>query len=721
MESLPAVLIVDDDSVTLHTMQEQLSRGNRRVTTISSVAEALQRIRVERFGIIMADQFLPEASGLEFLRVCRSAQPLSSRLLMTGMEPVSGIEEAIERGDAFRVLRKPWTEQDLQLALNQAADRYSLMEQVEALTRETRRQQSDLAALGRQLESYRRQGPPAPDEPPSGSSLIEKEEIFRQLTCHLEQAVSLSDPESNRILYLSPVHEQIWGRPLEELSGKDGSWLETIHPQDRERVLKAALEGQGTGAYDQQYRILRPDGEVRWIRDRAFPIQNGRQKLSWMIGVAEDITDRKFASDQLEMRVRERTEEFAWANLALESEIAEKHRAEIRLRESNQKLQKALEVLHRAQQQVVQQERLQAFAKMVAEVADHLDNALVSIHGYAKLLIERPGLLDDRAMALKYLQLTRAAAKNATVVVDRLREFDCTPTGAKFFEPLDLVEAVTEAISMTHPRWHDEALAQGNRIVIERELEPVPAISGQGEEIREIFTNLIFNAVDALPEGGKIVIRTCANEQNAVFEIQDNGIGMPDEVSARCLDPFVTTKIGPGAGLGLAIVNGIAQRHRGGVEIESRLGEGTLVRVSLPFYQGLHESSLAGGSSQVRRLRILLVDNEEVIREVISLFLRHQGHEVEVTSAAIEALRMVREEKFDLVIADQAMPGVSNGNFAATLRSAGFDLPVLMLTGLGEMVTTSETVPRGELVKKPITMEELRSAIAALLTDSEVP
>jgi two-component system cell cycle sensor histidine kinase/response regulator CckA len=343
MEALPAVLIVDDDKIVLHTVQDQLSRENYRVVAISNVAEALQRVCSERFGIIVADQLMPETSGIEFLRICRETQPLSSRILITGTVSAPSVEEAIARGDAFRVLLKPWTRVELTLALTQAAERYRLMEQLEAATREIRRQKSDLAALGRQLESHRQQLHSALAQPQPAPSAIEAEEMFRQVAWHLDQAVWVSDAESNRILYLSPVHEQIWGRPLKELYGSRSAWAETIHPDDRTRVLKAAFEDQRTGTYDEQYRILRPDGEIRWIRDRAFPILNGQQKLYRIVGIAEDITGRKIAGEQLEMRVRERTEELAWANLALESEISERRRAEIQLRETNQRLQKALE------------------------------------------------------------------------------------------------------------------------------------------------------------------------------------------------------------------------------------------------------------------------------------------------------------------------------------------------------------------------------------------
>ena len=172
-----------------------------------------------------------------------------------------------------------------------------------------------------ELEKFRRHLRATQAQYRSDLAAGETDEVFLQVLSHIDQAVWVSDAESNQILYASPVHERIWGRSLQELYGSKGSWIDTIHPDDRERVLKAALEDQTRGKYDQQYRILRPDGEIRWIRDRAFPVRNTQQKIYRIAGIAEDITSRKFANDRLEMQARERTEERAWANFALESEF----------------------------------------------------------------------------------------------------------------------------------------------------------------------------------------------------------------------------------------------------------------------------------------------------------------------------------------------------------------------------------------------------------------
>jgi PAS domain S-box-containing protein len=326
MESLPAVLIVDDDTVVLRELQDQLSRDLYRVTAIASVEDALERVHVERFDIILADQFTREMSGLQFLRACRECQPFSSRIILAAMASLPAIEQALARGDVFRFLLRPWTQIDLKLALIEATERFRLLEQLETTSRESRRQQSDLAILVFELEKLRRQLWAAQAQDRSDLATGETDELFLQVLSHIDQAVWVSDAESNQILYVSPVHERIWGRSLQELYGRNGSWIDTIHPDDRERVLKAALEDQTRGKYDQQYRILRPDGEIRWIRDRAFPIRNRRQKIYRIAGIAEDITSRKFANDRLEMQERERTEELAWANFALESEIDERQR-----------------------------------------------------------------------------------------------------------------------------------------------------------------------------------------------------------------------------------------------------------------------------------------------------------------------------------------------------------------------------------------------------------
>ena len=205
-------------------------------------------------------------------------------------------------------------------------------------------------------------------------------------------------------------------------------------------------------------------------------------------------------------------------------------------------------------------------------------------------------------------------------------------------------EALTEAISMTQPRWHDEALAQGRHMTVEQEFKPVPMIACNGGEIREVVTNLIFNAVDALPQGGRIVVRAYSQEQSAVFEVQDDGIGMTEEVRVRCMEPFVTTKGERGTGLGSPWCTGLCSGIMDRSKSKASSAKGHWFECVCLSIEAQRSHRQSEGSSKTRKLRILLVDDEQVVRDVISLFLRHEEHDVEVTPTAIDALRLVREQ-----------------------------------------------------------------------------
>ncbi|MBV9491431.1 MAG: response regulator [Verrucomicrobia bacterium] len=723
MDAPAAVLVVDDDRMILHTLQEQLAREPYRVVTVSKVQQGLDAVVSGEFAIILADQTMPDMSGIEFLRRCRDLQPHSSRMLITGMATSPVWQEAVLRGDIFRYLLKPWSRSDLLLSLHQGLERYQLLRQVDVLTEELKREKArTVAVAGRVQEggdgpaALREAYPSKTSRTAAGGEAAEIPEGLSQVLSHLDEAIWLSDAETNELLYFSPVHERIWNRSAAELCG-EASWLDSIHPDDRERVRQAALGDAGPNGYDQEYRILWPDGQVRWVRDRAFPLIEPDGTVTRLAGMAEDITDRKAANEQLELRVRERTEELAWANLALESEVSERRRAEVQLRESNQRLQQALKELHDTQQQVIQQERLRALGRMASGVAHDFNNALIPILGYTELLLERPELLDDRDKLGQYLRLIRTAAKDASSVVGRLREFYRPRDDAEIFESVDLAHAVGEAISLTQPRWRDEALAQGRFLDVQTDLRPVPAASCNGAEIREMVTNLVFNAVDACPTGGSIWVRTYPEDDRAVLEVQDNGVGMTDEVKARCMEPFVTTKGERGTGLGLATVYGIVQRHHGSIEIESAVGKGSLFRIRLPF----HDAPALGGDVSPRplqrRLSVLVIDDEEVARDVVSLFLRNDDHQVTVASSASEGLRLLHENTFDLVITDHAMPGMTGEAFTASARGAGVTTPILMLTGFGELMNAAGKVPAGvtKVVNKPVTIDALRAAVAEVV------
>ena len=224
--------------------------------------------------------------------------------------------------------------------------------------------------------------------------------------------------------------------------------------------------------------------------------------------------------------------------------------------------------MKQTQQNIIQQERLRALGQMASGIAHDFNNALTPILGFSELLLKRSEGLDDRDTVERYLRMMNMAAQDAATVVgnSRLREFYRKREEGENFAPASLHDLVGQAISLTQPRWKDEAQAKGITIKMETDLQEVPLIIGDESELREALTNLVFNAVDAMPDGGTITLRTRRDGNQVVLEVSDTGTGMTEEVRQRCLDPFFTTKgahTSSRTGMGLAMVYGIVQRHEG--------------------------------------------------------------------------------------------------------------------------------------------------------------
>lgn len=290
---------------------------------------------------------------------------------------------------------------------------------------------------------------------------------------------------------------------------------------------------------------------------------------------ATDLLAKPFDASEVSMRIR---------NLLqarfLRLEIKEQNRLlEQRVKERTSQLEEALENLKAAQKQMLQQERLSAFGEMAGGVVHDFSNALMSIIGYSEMLLTNPAARTNEETALDYLRVINTAGRDGAHVVGRLREFYRPRSAADLFEKLDLNEIVRQSIALARPR----TLNRPGTIKLEMDLAESAAAIGIAAEMREVLTNLIFNAVDATPGDGVVTVGTRQMGNEAIFEVRDTGAGMSPEVRNRCLEPFFTTKGKNGTGLGLAMVFGIVQRHQGQMEIESEPGKGTLFRIHLPL------------------------------------------------------------------------------------------------------------------------------------------
>jgi signal transduction histidine kinase len=309
---------------------------------------------------------------------------------------------------------------------------------------------------------------------------------------------------------------------------------------------------------------------------------------------ARDLLTKPLDASEANMRIRNVIE-----SRFLQIEIENQNRLlEERVLDRTQQLEHALGDLQTAQRQMLKQERLNAFAEMAGGVVHDFSNALMAVIGYSDLLIAADGRnMDQRETALEYLQIINTAGRDAAEVVSRLRDFYRPRTHADSAQAVDLNEVVHQAVLQTQPKWKGCALKNGAEITVEAEWNDLPIVSGNPSELREMLTNLIFNAVDAMPEGGTVKIRTRQFDDHVLIEVSDDGAGMTPEVRARCLDPFFSTKGDKGTGLGLAMVFGIVQRHEGSMEIDSEPGCGATFRIKLPA----HEVSSAEKNSEAQK------------------------------------------------------------------------------------------------------------------------
>jgi signal transduction histidine kinase/ActR/RegA family two-component response regulator len=387
-------------------------------------------------------------------------------------------------------------------------------------------------------------------------------------------------------------------------------------------------------------------------------------------------------------------------------------------------LQQAYEDLRRTQQAVMEQERLRVLGQMASGIAHDINNALSPVALYTESLLEREPNLSPRTRA--YLETTQRAIGDVTHTVGRMREFCRKREPQLVLSPVDLNSLVTQVMDLTRSHWSDLPLQRGIVIRMRTELEAnLPPAPGIESEIREALTNLIFNAVDAMPSGGPLVLRTrsSADPDRIHIEVQDAGIGMDAETRRRCLEPFFTTKGERGTGLGLAMVYGVIQRQNAELSIDSVPGQGTTVRLTFkPAQMPAGASPIARPYVPLSRLHILLVDDDPLIIRSLQAILEEDGHAVTTATGGQEGIDILqasasREERFAAVITDLGMPYVDGRKVANAVKAAYRDMPVILLTGWGQRLVEDEEIPENvdRVLNKPPKLHQLRSALAELV------
>ncbi len=402
---------------------------------------------------------------------------------------------------------------------------------------------------------------------------------------------------------------------------------------------------------------------------------------------------------------------------------------ELRLKKD---LQSAYDELRQTQRSVVEQERLRALGQMASGMAHDINNALSPVLAFSEMLLERESGFSERTR--KHLGHIRTAAEDIAQIVARMAQFyrrRDEPERSQRVQPNRLAE---EVIELTRPRWQDMLQGKGISVQIRTDFDSsIPDFYCNAAELREALTNLVLNSVDALPEGGVITIATRSKRvkggrtedgapTHLVFEVRDNGIGMDEKTRQRCLEPFFSTKHdGGGTGLGLAMVYGMMERHEGVIEIDSQPGQGTTISLIFPLRDPppTCQAPASCPSQSLGTFRILCIDDEPLLRELLKESLEYLHHTVDVAEdgqagiAAFQAARS-RGQAFDVVITDLGMPRLNGCRVAERVKAESPQTPVILLTGWQEMLhEQGEKEPRVDAVLgKPPRLKELNDTLA---------
>jgi PAS domain S-box-containing protein len=450
--------------------------------------------------------------------------------------------------------------------------------------------------------------------------------------------------------------------------------------------LQPALERAFLGLKAETNPVQKENG--LWVRSFVYPIKDHYGVVRNVIVMHEDVTEAKRAESEAR---------------AVTAELSQVKHA------------------------VLQQERLRALGQMAGGIAHDINNAISPAAMYVEALLEQDQTLNPRAR--ERLSIVQQAIAAVVQTVARLREF-CRPRETQAArEAVNVNELVEQSVALTRARWQTMSMGKGISIQTKLELaEGLPAILGSASEIRDAIVNLIFNAVDAMPEGGTITLQTRALPNSTVIEVRDTGTGMDEQTRRRCLEPFFSTKGEHGNGLGLAMVYGMLKRHDGEIEIVSEPDRGTTMRMLFPSERSRVERQAPASKPQdgtrhpTTGARILVADDDPALLESLRAALESDGHHVLTADdgqSAIDAFEAADRSgsPFAAVITDFAMPVVNGRKVSTVINQMRPGTPVIMLTAYGNRVhAQDDTLPYVDhILAKPANLAELRTTLERLL------
>ncbi len=511
------------------------------------------------------------------------------------------------------------------------------------------------------------------------AAIRESEERFRQVVENIEEVFWMTDVDQSRLLYISPGYQRIWGRPPEELYRSLDSWIETIHAEDRERVRQQSRELQSLGEYDVVYRIVRPDKSVRWIQDKAYPVNDASGNCTRIVGVATDITEQR----QLEAQVR-------------------------------------------------QAQKMDAIGTLAGGIAHDFNNILGAILGFAELARFRLG---DASVVRNELDGVLEGARRASGLVGQILAFSRRQDPRRV--PVQVSQVVAESLRLLRA-----TIPAGIEFDVQlpRNLPPILA---DPDQIHQVIMNLGTNAYQAIGnQNGRITVVAEESHAGPLgplapsvlrpgtyihLSFTDTGCGIPQEVIDRIFEPFFTTKaLGEGTGLGLSVVHGILKAHEGAITVYSHPERGTTFHLYFPCAAANTPVDRAPDSPPLRGHgeRILVLDDERPLALIGKQLLESLGYQALALTEPAVALAEIEANpgSFRLLITDLSMPGMNGLDLARRIHPIVPSLPILLTTGFLGGIHQRDLDHTGirRTLGKPFSIAELAQAVKDCLAERVV-
>ena len=649
------ILLVNDNPGKLETFKSAMDDAGHDVVGCPTIGEAVTCAQREPFAVAVIDVQCPDETSVELLGLLTRKNNKIQVVMNAAFQSLNSVKETIH-GGSFTYFEKTDSSSNV---LNYAhrAFRAFATHSIEEL-------QTGMATRTAALE--------------------EQQARFQHLVEHVQEVFWIALPDHSKLLYMSPRYETVWGRSCVSLFDHAHHLWDAVHPQDQEYVLTRIAEGKVTG-FQAEFRIIRPDQSVRFIRAQTFPIRNDFGEVVRMAGVAEDMTEQKRVQD----------------------------------------------TLVKTERQFRQSSRMEAIGTLAGGIAHDFNNILTAILGYTELgLASVPK--DSRTQ--RNLQEVLTAGHRAKHLVLQILAFSRQSGQAKRPTPIHTV--IQEALKLLRATIP-------STIEIRDSLMTQASVLADPTQLHQVVINLCTNAEYAMRETGSLLEITLEDfevtEENVRsvsglrigphvrLTIQDNGTGMSSDVLERMFDPFFTTKpIGEGSGMGLSVVHGIVANHGGALMVDSQRGKGTKIEVYLPAIPApVWDGAGDQGTIPLGKETILFVDDEETIVRLGKELLEQLGYTIEVQTNSLEALNVFRHDpqRFDLVITDQTMPGLTGEALSRELLRIRPELPIILCTGFSHIMTAEKAKALGiqAYLMKPLAIRDLAPIVRHVLDKTLSP